>query len=99
MQHIVNSVLKYENRPAVEDGCTALGPTASTGVTSGLKGLLSGDFRLKVFSRIRFLPGYPIMTISNFFENSRRYSQLKVDTGGKSKKSSIRKFLGSRFCI
>jgi hypothetical protein len=32
-------------------------------------------------------PVYPISTVSNFSENSRRYSQLKVhhrDTGGKS---------------
>jgi hypothetical protein len=42
-------------------------------------------------------PDYTIRAVSTFFENSRRYSQLKVhhtgvaDTGGKWKKSSIRK--------
>jgi hypothetical protein len=41
---------------------------------------------------------YAIRAVSNFFENSLRYSQLKVhpqctlvDTGGKRKKSSTRK--------
>jgi hypothetical protein len=43
-------------------------------------------------------PEYTIRAVSNFFENSRRYSQLKVrhrfvDTGGKWKKYSIIKVL------
>jgi len=37
-------------------------------------------------------PDYSIKTVSNFFENSRRYSQLNV------KKSSIRKILIILFC-
>ncbi len=28
-------------------------------------------------------PKYPIRAVANFFENSQRYSQFKVDTGGK----------------
>ncbi len=64
-----------------------------------LKGTVSRDFLLLVFF-ISFPPApeYPIRTVSNFFENSRRYSQLKVDTGvadtgSKWEKSSIRKIL------
>ncbi len=62
------------------------------------KGSVSGDFLLLVFFMNQFPPAqeYPIRTVSNFFENSRRYSQVKVhhpyqrhwrqivnDTGGK----------------
>ncbi len=60
-----------------------------------LKGTVSRDFRLLVFIMNQFLqaPEYTIGVVSNFFENLRRYSQLKVwhvnDTGGKCKKSSI----------
>ncbi len=41
---------------------------------------MSRDFILLVFSWISFPPGpeYCIRTVSNFFENSRRYSQVKV---------------------
>ncbi len=44
------------------------------------KGTVSRDFRLIVFSWISFTQAseYTITSISNFFENSRRYSQLKV---------------------
>ncbi len=46
-----------------------------------LKGSVSRDFSLLVFSSISFPPApeYPIKTVSNFFENSRRYSELKID--------------------
>ncbi len=42
---------------------------------------MSRDFLLLVFFINQFPPSpeYPIMTVSNFFDNSRRYSQLKVD--------------------
>ncbi len=45
-----------------------------------IKGTVSRDFLLLVFSSISFPPApeYPIRTVSNFFENSRRYSQVKV---------------------
>ncbi len=45
-----------------------------------IKGTVSRDFRLQVFFMIQFPPApeYPFRTVSNFFENSRRYSQLKV---------------------
>ena len=45
-----------------------------------IKGTVSRDFCFWFFSRISFPPApeYPIRTISNFFENSRRYSQVKV---------------------
>ncbi len=41
---------------------------------------MSGDFNFWFFSWISFpkAPEYTIRAISNFFENSRRYSQLKV---------------------
>ncbi len=58
--------------------------------TQSLKWTVSQDFLLLVFSWISFHPApeYPIRTVSNFFENSRRYSQVKVhyginNTGGK----------------
>jgi hypothetical protein len=49
-------------------------------VISGLKGTVSRDFLLLVFLWISFPPApeYPIRIVSNFFENSRRYSQAKV---------------------
>ncbi len=39
------------------------------------------DFRLQVFLWIRFLLAteYPIRPISNFYENSRRYSKVKIN--------------------
>jgi hypothetical protein len=42
---------------------------------------MSRDFLLLVFFMNRFpqAPEYTIRAVSNFFENSRRYSQLKVD--------------------
>ncbi len=45
-----------------------------------LKGTMSRDFLPLVFSWISLslAPEYPIRTVSNFFENSRRYSQVKV---------------------
>ncbi len=44
------------------------------------KGTLSRDFLLLVFFMNQFPPAqdYPIRTVSNFFQNSRRYSQVKV---------------------
>jgi hypothetical protein len=46
-----------------------------------LKGQCHEIFRFWFFSSISFPPApeYPIKTVSNFFENSRRYSQLKID--------------------
>jgi len=45
-----------------------------------LKGQCHEIFRFWFFSSISFPPApeYPIRTVSNFFENSRRYSQVKV---------------------
>ncbi len=45
------------------------------------KGTVSRDFLLLVFLWISYSPApeYPIRTVSNFFQNSLRYSQLKVD--------------------
>ncbi len=53
-------------------------PTIHTLAT--LKGQCHEIFRFWFFSSISFPPAieYPIRTVSNFFENSRRYSQLKV---------------------
>ncbi len=47
---------------------------------SWLKGTVSPDFWLLVFSWIIFpkAPEYTIMAVSNFFDNLRRYSQLNV---------------------
>jgi hypothetical protein len=44
------------------------------------KGTVSRDFRLLVFFMNQFpqVPEYTIRAVSNFFENSWRYSQLKV---------------------
>ncbi len=65
-----------------------------------LKGTVSRDFLLLVFFINQFPPApeYPIWAVSNFFENSRRYSQIKVDHRCRwhrwqMKKSSIRKIL------
>ncbi len=46
-----------------------------------LKGQCHEIFCFWFFSSISFPPApeYPIWTVSNFFENSRRYSQIKVD--------------------
>ncbi len=48
-----------------------------------LKGQCHEIFCFQFFSRISFPPApeYPIRIVSNFFENSRRYSQVKVHTG------------------
>jgi hypothetical protein len=52
----------------------------SSAVYPILKGTVSRDFRLWFFSWISFpqAPQYTILTVLNFFENSRRYSRLKV---------------------
>ncbi len=49
-------------------------------VWTAFKGRVSRDFRLLFFSWISFpqAPEYTIRAVSNFFENLRRYSQLKV---------------------
>ncbi len=49
-------------------------------VSNAFKGTVSRDFRLLVFSWISFpqAPEYTIVAISNFLENSRRYSRLQV---------------------
>ncbi len=46
----------------------------------GLKGTVPRDFRLRGFLKNQFpgAPEYPIRVVSNFFENSRKYSQLKM---------------------
>jgi hypothetical protein len=58
------------------------------------------DFRFSTWISFPQAPDYTFRAVSNFFEISRRYSQLKVhhrfttgivDTGGKWEKSSIRK--------
>ncbi len=48
--------------------------------TTAFKGTVSRDFLLLVFFMNQFPQGpeYTIRAVSNFFENSRRYSQLKV---------------------
>ncbi len=49
--------------------------------TEGLKGTVPRDFRLLFFFMNQFPPSpheYTNRAVSNFFENSRRYSQLKV---------------------
>ncbi len=50
------------------------------GHRSAVKGTVPRDFCFWFFSWISFPPApeYSIKTVSNFFENSRRYSQLKV---------------------
>jgi hypothetical protein len=50
------------------------------GLTRCIKGTVSREFLLLVFLWISFPPApeYPIRAVSNFFENSRRYSQVKV---------------------
>ena len=55
--------------------CSLIGPVPT------LKGQCHEIFRFWFFSSISFPPAleYPIKTVSNFFENSPRYSQLKVD--------------------
>ncbi len=47
---------------------------------AGFKGTVPRDFRLRFLSWISFpqAPEYTNRAVSNFFENSRRYSQLKV---------------------
>ncbi len=54
---------------------------ASPHLISHRKGTVSRDFLLLVFFINQFPPAseHPIWTVSNFFENSWRYSQLKVD--------------------
>ncbi len=56
---------------------------SSTAFVWEFKGSLTQDFRLQVCSRISFplASEYPIGAISNFYENSRRYSQFRVDNG------------------
>ncbi len=65
----------------------------------GVKGTVSQDFRLQTFFMFSFPPApeYPITTVSNFSKirgdiRSLRCTTVVVDTSGKSKKSSIRKF-------
>jgi hypothetical protein len=57
-----------------------LGPCNNVFISSLFKGTVSRDFRLLFFSWIRFPQAseYTIRAVSNFFENSRRYSQFKV---------------------
>jgi hypothetical protein len=45
-----------------------------------IKGTVPRDFLFRVFFMDQFsqAPDYTITAVSNFFENSRRYSQLKV---------------------
>ncbi len=63
---------------------------------NSFKGTVPRDFRLPIFFMNRFpqAPENTIRAVSYFFENSRRYSQLKVDhQRWQMKKSSIRKIL------
>ncbi len=50
------------------------------GIRMHIKETVSGDFLLLVFSWISLTPApeFPIRTVSNVFENSRRYLQVKV---------------------
>ncbi len=67
-----------------------LDPTTLTSrwVVTTLKGTVSRDFLLLVFLWISLPPAkYPIKTVSNFFENSRRYSQVKVHHRYRGRKS------------
>jgi hypothetical protein len=62
-----------------------------------IKGTVPRDFDFRFSTWISFpqAPDYTVRAVSNFFENSRRYSQLKdyhtgvIDTGGKWKKCQI----------
>ncbi len=91
---------RKKNKSWNQDQAFLLWPTRSSNPPSPFPALVKGtvprDFRLLVFYMNQFLPTpwvyCTIRAVSNFFENSRRYSQL-VDTGGKWKKSSIRKIL------
>jgi hypothetical protein len=60
----------YKHRSLTQKGC------------SKLNGTVSRDFLLLVFIMNQFPPApeyrYSIRTVSNFFEKSRRYSQVKV---------------------
>ncbi len=70
-----------------------VGYTVPLSISLFLKGQCHEIFRFWFFSSTSLPPAseYPIRTVSKFFENSRRYSQLKVDkfaagivdTGGK----------------
>ncbi len=89
---------------AAISGYTVTNPTSTRQHIFALK-VLKGQcheiFCFLFFSSISFpqASDYAIRAVSNFFENSRRYSQLKVchrcqmDTGGKWKKPSSRKIL------
>ncbi len=46
--------------------------------SSPFKGTVPRDFRLSTWISFPQVPNYTIRAVSNFFENSRRYSQLKV---------------------
>jgi hypothetical protein len=53
--------------------------TVSLALLADLKGTVSRDFLLLVFFSESVYPQqYPIRTVSNFFENSWRYSQVEV---------------------
>ncbi len=60
------------------DRMSLVSPPSSNGWT--IPGTVSRDFRLLVFFMNQFphASNYNITAISNFFENSRRYSRLKV---------------------
>jgi hypothetical protein len=67
-----------------------------------LKGTVSRDFRLLVFfSWITFpqAPEYTIMVVSNFFENSRRYSQLKVCHRCQRHRWQMQNFFNDKFLL
>ncbi len=63
-----------------------------------LKGQCHEIFRFWFFSSISFPPApeYPIRTISNFFKNSRRYLQLKVDHGCRWHRWQMRKIFNQK---
>ncbi len=65
-----------------------------------LKGQCHEIFRFWFFSSISFPPApeYPIRTVSIFFENSRRYSQLKVDHRCRWHRWQMRKTFNQKNC-
>ncbi len=70
----------------------------SVNTGTSLKGQCHEIFRFWFFSSISFPPApeYSIRTVSKFFENSRRYSQLKVDHRCRWHRWQMRKILNQK---
>ncbi len=69
----------------------------SRGGGGEVKGTVSRDYLLLGFFMNQFPPApeYPIRTVLNFFENSRRYSQVKVHHRYQRHRRQIRKSRGT----